>query len=50
MLLLTLLVKTEPELEPIPEDEDIEDVLKHGIIVLEFMVDVVDNKLLVVDN
>lgn len=49
MLLLTLLVKTELELELIPEDEDSEDVVD-GIIVLELMVDVVDQKLLVVDN
>lgn len=49
MLLLTLLVKTELELEPIAEDEDSEDVVE-GIIVFKLMVDMVDKKLLVVDN
>lgn len=49
MLLITLLVKIELELELNPEDEDSEDDFD-GITVLELVVDVVDKKLLVVEN
>ena len=49
MLLLTLLFKTELDLELIPEDKDSEDVVD-GIIVLELIVGVVDKNLSVVDN